>query len=210
MEPLLTFRNLTEMRLQEAKRIHGMKLESIGELSAGIAHEINTPMQFVGTNLSFLREGFDGLLELCNHDKTFRETVSQQEQFTADHEKLADYEEDIAVEYLKEEVPAAFTQTQEGVDRVVRLVQGLKGVAHSDNDQGKQAMDINDIIENTLDVCLNEYKYVADVETHLGSLPRIMAHPGDIGQAILNLIVNTAHTIADVTKEGGRKGTYPH
>lgn len=203
---VLTFRNLTEMRLQEAKLIHGMKLESIGELSAGIAHEINTPMQFVGTNLSFLREGFDDLLKLSSRYKKFRELVSQEKKFKADCDELAEFEEEVDVEYLEEEVPTAFEETKGGVERVIKLVQGLKGFSHSDSGQGKQSVDINAVIENTLVVSLNEYKYVADVETNLGTLPRIMIHPGDIGQVILNLIVNAAHAIADTTDKTGEKG----
>ncbi|MBU0945399.1 MAG: PAS domain-containing protein [Proteobacteria bacterium] len=203
---VLTFRNLTEMRLQEANRIHGMKLESIGELSAGIAHEINTPMQFVGGNLAFLQEGFDDLLTLFNRYKTFRQSVAQEEKFTAACEELLEFEEEIDVDYLKEEVPTAFSQTQEGVDRVIKLVQGLKGFAHSDSNHAKQAMDINTIIENTLVVSRNEYKYVADIETHFNTIPMIMVYPGDIGQVILNLIVNAAHAIGDATAESEEKG----
>ncbi len=203
---VLTFRNLTEMRLQEAKRIHGMKLESIGELSAGIAHEINTPMQFVGSNLTFLREGFADLLELLHRYRKLREILSPHEEYAATCDDLVRFEEEIDVEYLEEEVPRAFDQTQDGVDRVTRLVQGLKGFAHADRSQAKQDTDINAIIENTLVVCRNEYKYVADVETRLGRLPSIKAHPGDIGQVILNLVVNAAHAIADVSEEGQGRG----
>lgn len=203
---VLTFRNLTEMRLQEAKRIHGMKLESIGELSAGIAHEINTPMQFVGSNLTFLREGFADLLALLNRYRRFRESLAGHEEYAATCEELARFEEEIDVEYLEEEVPSAFDQTQDGVDRVTRLVQGLKGFAHADRSQAKQDTDINAIVENTLVVCRNEYKYVAEVETRLGSLPVIRAHPGDIGQVILNLVVNAAHAIAEIIEDGQDKG----
>ncbi|MBU1140268.1 MAG: HAMP domain-containing histidine kinase, partial [Proteobacteria bacterium] len=173
---------------------------------AGIAHEINTPMQFVGGNLSFLREGFDDLLKLINHYHKFRKIVDQEKIFPATCEELAELEEEIDIDYLTEEMPTAFEQTQEGVDRVIKLVQGLKGFAHSDRDRAKQAMDINTIIENTLIVSQNEYKYVADIETNLNTLPRIMVYPGDIGQVILNLIVNAAHAISDITGESGKKG----
>lgn len=204
---VLTFRNLTEMRLQEAKRIHGMKLESIGELSAGIAHEINTPMQFVGSNLSFLRESFADVLELVGRYRKFRETVGDNAEYATLSAELSAYEEEIDVDYLEEEVPGAFEQTRDGVDRVTQLVQGLKGFAHSDSGQGKQSVDINTVIENTLVVSRNEYKYVADVETEFDDLPSIKAHSGDIGQVVLNLVVNAAHAIEDVTGDGNDRGT---
>jgi len=203
---VLTFRNLTEMRLQEAKRIHGMKLESIGELSAGIAHEINTPMQFVGSNLSFLQEGFDDLLELVARYRLLREKTAEVDGLADIAAEVAGFEEEIDIEYLKEEVPAAFAQTREGVERVTRLVQGLKGFAHSDSGEEKHDVDLNGIVENTLVVCRNEYKYVADIETRLGDIPLVKGHAGDIGQVILNLVVNGAHAIAEKVGEGNGRG----
>jgi PAS domain S-box-containing protein len=194
---VLTFRNLTEMKLQEAKRIHGMKLESIGELSAGIAHEINTPMQFIGSNLSFLSEGFEDILELIRRYNSFRKTVCRGTAYADPGKELAELEEEIDIEYLEDEIPKAFEQTQNGVKRVTRLILGLKGFAHSDSGQEKREIDINSIVKNTLIVSTNEYKYVAKVDTILGDIPAFKAHPGDIGQVILNLVVNAAHAIAD-------------
>lgn len=204
---ILVFRNLTEIKLQEAKRIHGMKLESIGELSAGIAHEINTPMQFVASNLDFLREGCNDLLKLSRHYGSFRKRVSSGEDCSEWSKELEEMEEEIDIDYLEEEVPEAFAQTLDGVERVTKLVQGLKGFSHSAGDQNKQEVDINSVIKNTLIVCKNEYKYVAQVLTELGDIPSINGYHGDIGQVILNLVVNAAHTIADKIEEGDEIGT---
>jgi two-component system NtrC family sensor kinase len=197
----LIFRNLTEQRIQDAKRIHGMKLESIGELSAGIAHEINTPIQFIGSNVSFLKEAFDDLLELGNRYGKLRDAIKDRQEFADLLAQIAEQEEIVDLEYLQEEAPKAFEQTIHGVDRVTALVLGLKGFAHVQDNENKAAANVNDIIKNTLIVCTNAYKYVAELETDLGELPMIKVFHGDIGQVILNLIVNAAHAIED------KKGT---
>ena len=202
----LIFRNLTELRLQEAKRIHGMKLESIGELSAGIAHEINTPIQFIGSNVYFLREAFEDLLELTDRYGKLRDAVVGKKEFQPLLDEIAEQEETVDLEYLQEEAPKAFEQTTHGVERVTSLVLGLKGFAHAKDGETKAAADINEIIRNTLIVCTNAYKYVAELETDLGELPAIKVIHGDIGQVILNLVVNAAHAIEDVKGTSDQMG----
>jgi two-component system, NtrC family, sensor kinase len=202
----LIFRNLTEQRLQEAKRIHGMKLESIGELAAGIAHEINTPIQFIGSNVAFLSEAFVDLLELIDRYGKLRETLTGKIEYQNLLSKIAEQEDVADVDYLKEEAPKAFEQTIDGVERVTALVLGLKGFAHAKDSESKVAADINEIIRNTLVVCTNTYKYVAEVETELGDLPMVKIFYGDISQVILNLIVNAAHAIEDVKGSSSQMG----
>jgi two-component system, NtrC family, sensor kinase len=203
----LIFRNLTEQRLQEAKRIHGMKLESIGELAAGIAHEINTPIQFIGSNISFLHEAFADLLELVHRYGTLREAVLENAEYRNLMSKIVEQEDRADVDYLEEEAPKAFEQTISGVERVTKLVLGLKGFAHAKDTENKISSDINEIIQNTLIVCANAYKYVAELTTELGILPMVKVFPGDIGQVILNLIVNAAHAIEDVKGTTGQMGS---
>jgi PAS domain S-box-containing protein len=202
----LIFRNLTESRLQEAKRIHGMKLESIGELSAGIAHEINTPIQFIGSNVFFLREAFEDLLELTNRYGQLRDAVAGKNEFRQLLEEITEQEDAVDLEYLREEGPKAFEQTTDGVERVTKLVLGLKGFAHVKDGETKTPADINEIIRNTLIVCTNAYKYIAELETDLRELPLVKVFHGDIGQVILNLVVNAAHAIEDVKETSGRMG----
>ena len=200
---VLIFRNLTEQRVKEASRIHSMKLESIGVLAAGIAHEINTPIQFIGSNLTFLQESFQDILQLLATYGQLKEAVQagapQVDDLLAE---IARLEESADIEYLEEEAPKAFEQTRHGVDRVTKLVLGLKGFAHSGDGESKRAADINEIINNSLIVCQNAYKYVARMELELGELPAIKVYPGDIGQVIVNLVVNAAHAITEHT--GGK------
>jgi len=195
---LLIFRNLTEQKLQEASRIHSMKLESIGVLAAGIAHEINTPVQFIGSNLSFLQESFQDILHLLEAYAKLKNTIESGEGDTgALLEEITRLEDEADVEYLTEETPTAFEQTKNGVERVTKLVLGLKGFAHSGDGESKRPADINEIISNSLVVCQNAYKYVANMELTLEELPSIKVYPGDIGQVIVNLVVNAAHAIGD-------------
>jgi PAS domain S-box-containing protein len=198
---IVTFRNLTKMRMEESKRIHSMKLVAIGELSAGIAHEINTPVQFIGSNISFLKESFDDILALLKSYQNLAEAVQGDEKYKEMIEQLQELEEDVDLEYLEEETPTAFAQTVHGVERVTELVQGLKGFAHSGTEDHKSGADINDIVKNALMVCKNTYKYIAELKTSFEELPSVKVFPGDIGQVIVNLIVNAAHAIEENKEE---------
>jgi PAS domain S-box-containing protein len=194
---ILTFRNLTEQRLQENKRIHRMKLMAIGELSAGIAHEINTPVQFIGSNISFMGESFQDLLKLLKAWRKLGEIVQKEPYCHVLLQEIAEIEATADIDYLEEEVPKAFEQTLHGVKQVTDLVQGLKGFAHSGTEGEKTASDINNIINNALLVSRNVYKYVAELETNLGALPPVKVYPGDIGQVVINLVINASHSIEE-------------
>lgn len=194
---VLTFRNITEQKLNEGKRVHSMKLIAIGELSAGIAHEINTPVQFIGSNISFLQDSFEDLLKLIGKYEQLKGAVREVDGLGALVQEIEELEAEVDVEYLAEEGPKALDQTQHGVERVSELVKGLKGFAHTGQNETKIGCDINEIIKNSLIVCTNAFKYVAHLETDLAELPTVNAFPGDIGQVIVNLIVNAAHAISE-------------
>jgi PAS domain S-box-containing protein len=203
---VITFRNLTEQRLQEAKRIQSMKLESIGELAAGIAHEINTPIQFIGSNIDFLRDGFEDVVQVIKAYTGLRDKLTGSAEHADILDTIAEAEENADLSYLEDEIPKAFEQTIDGVKRVTKLVLGLKGFAHSGAGEHKTNADINEIITNSLIVCHNAYKYVAELSTELGDLPTIKAYPGDIGQVIVNLVINAAQAIAEQKEKTGAMG----
>lgn len=203
---VIIFRNLTAQKLIEAKRINGMKLESIGELSAGIAHEINTPIQFIGNNISFLEESFRDVMEVLGKCKGFCNELAEQELFPDQVTLIKEAIDQADIEYLEEEVPEAFSQTQDGVERVTKLVLGLKGFAHSSNNDVKADTDINLVISNATIVCRNAYKYVADLVFEAGRIPTVKAFGGDIGQVIVNLLVNASHAIEERFKETEERG----
>ena len=181
------------------------KLESIGQLAAGIAHEINTPTQYIGDNVRFLKDAFQDLTGLlANYNRLL--AAAQGNTLSGETVK----EITAAVEltdagYLLEEIPKAIEQTLEGVTRVSKLVGAMKDFSHPGT-KDKVLLDLNRAIESTITVARNEWKYVADMETDYdASLPPLLCLPGEFNQIILNLIVNAAHAIAEVAAKGGNE-----
>ena len=200
----LILADLTERKKLEGQLLHMQKMESVGHLAAGIAHEINTPIQFVGDNLCFLQEGFGDLLGMVDRCWTLAKEDRGDRQ---EREKvLAAIEADSDVVYLRKEVPRALEQSREGVRRVAEIVRAMKEFSHPGGKE-KTTVDVNRCIETTLTISRNEWKYVAEAETHLaGDLPPVPGWPGDLNQVLLNLIVNAAHAILEAKRgeEGGK------
>ena len=198
-------REATEREQVEVELRHAQKLESVGRLAAGVAHEINTPIQFIGDSAHFLQEAWQDLTKL--HD-TVRLIVAELpvEQRDPALARLAAAEQTLDYEYLREEGPRAFARTFDGVQRVASIVRAMKEFAHPEGRE-KTLADLNRAIESTVTVAKNELKYVADVELDLGELPPVLCHLGDLNQVFLNLLVNAAHAIEDVVGKSGQKGT---
>ena len=195
-------RNTTEERYLRAQLMQAQKLESIGQLAAGIAHEINTPTQYVGDNVSFLQDGFTDLNKL----------MSEYDNVLAEHQngaippeliaKIRSVAQEVDVEYLRQEIPQAIVQAMEGIERISSIVRAMKQFAHPASKE-KVATDINKAVKNTVTVSRNEWKYVAEMTTELDpDLPLVECLPGEINQVLLNIIVNAAHAIGDVVGDG--------
>ncbi|MEJ2528619.1 MAG: ATP-binding protein [Gammaproteobacteria bacterium] len=184
------------------------KLEAIGQLAAGIAHEINTPIQFVGDNARFIRDSFAELERYAEVLDRLVSVAKLGQVPTELFEEAAQLADEIDYHYLREEIPQAIEQSMEGIERVAGIVRAMKEFSHPDVDE-KTPIDLNAAIQTTIMVCRNEWKYDAEMETDLDpDLPLVPCLPGEINQVILNIIVNAAHAIRDVidTHEG-EKGT---
>jgi signal transduction histidine kinase len=182
-------------RLAELSQRHAQKLESVGRLAAGIAHEINTPIQFVGDNIRFLRDAFADLLRLRDAYQEVGGAAGDRAALDAALAEVARSEIEIDLEFLIDEVPQAIDHSIDGVGRVATIVGAMKAFGYTNNEE-KAPVDLNEAIRNTLVVANSELKYVADVRTDLRELPRVWCHVGDLNQVVLNLAVNAAHAIA--------------
>jgi PAS domain S-box-containing protein len=205
---ILLARDITERKIIESQLAQAQKLESIGQLAAGIAHEINTPTQYVGDNTRFLQDAFQDLSQLVER---YAEVPAALKAGASPEELVALLEavaEEADLEYLKEEIPKAVQQSLEGVERVSKIVRAMKEFSHPGAEE-KTAIDINSAIESTVTVARNEWKYVAEMVTSFDpDLPLVPCLPGEFNQVILNLIINAAHAIAEVVgRGGGEKGT---
>ncbi|GAB4137914.1 MAG: hypothetical protein Kow0040_24900 [Thermogutta sp.] len=203
-----SFRDVSERKMLEAKVRQAQKMESIGQLAAGIAHEINTPVQYIGDNTSFVLDAFrdmEGIVKTCLELQHQADNVSVREEILT---KLLERIRAADLEYLSEEVPNALRETLDGVKRVANIVLAMKEFAHPGGGT-KQAVDLNRAVQNAVTVARNEWKYVADVELELDpSAPKVTCFPDDMNQVILNLIVNAAHAIAEkVGPDSKNKGT---
>jgi PAS domain S-box-containing protein len=198
---VVTFRDVTEMQRAELESRHDQKLESLGRLSAGLAHEINTPIQYVGDNTRFLASAYADMLELL---LVYRDcmALSLGELGWAERTVRAQQAETKAdVEYLAAEIPTAVSQSLEGIERVAALVRAMKSFSYKDTAEQSYA-DLNEAIRTTLTVASNEVKYVADVVLDLAELPEVMCQRGDLSQVFLNLLVNAADALADKPERG--------
>jgi PAS domain S-box-containing protein len=201
---VVVFRDITALKERQRQEIttrHDQKLESLGRLSAGIAHEVNTPIQFVGDNTRFLASACREMLDLL---LVYRECLSGTSGYLPWQERLkkaTDAEQAADVDYLAEEVPLAVAQSLEGIERVASLVRAMKSFSYKDSDTASYA-NLNEALETTLTVARNEVKYVADVALDLGELPDVLCHLGDLNQVFLNLLVNAADALQGRAERG--------
>jgi PAS domain S-box-containing protein len=176
------------------------KLESVGRLAAGIAHEINTPTQYVGDGVYFLHSAFDDFNQLLDGWRNAIDALPQNPEYGALRLEVAGLTAKYDLDFLRTEIPKAFERTSDGVARVTNIVKAMKEFAHPDANEQSPA-DLNHAIETTLLVASNEYRYFAKVHTEFAELPSVVCNVGELNQVFLNLIVNAAHAIHDAGRD---------
>lgn len=194
---LLIAEDVTDQKSEESRLMQAQKLQSIGQLAAGIAHEINTPIQYVRDNLRFLQDSFAEmrpLLELYQRIASGFRNGAPLEDLVA---TLVQTAEQADIDFCLAETPDAIGQSLEGVERVTAIVRAMKDFSHPGSEE-KAPVDINRAIRSTVTISRNEWKYVADVELDLDpELPATPCLAGPLNEVILNILVNAAHAVGE-------------
>lgn len=191
-------RDISDQLIIEAQLRQSQKLESIGELAAGIAHEINTPTQYVSSNIQFLKDSFVTYEKMLDHCRKLIEKVLTMED-GASCALLHDFAENLLdekeLQYLKEDIPQALSESESGLKRVAEIVRSVKQLAHP-GEMNKSYHRLNEIAKDAVTVSANEWKYVAEISAEYDEdLPAVYCLKGEVGQVVLNLIINGAHAI---------------
>ncbi len=200
----LFVRDISAARRLETELRQAQKLESVGRLASGIAHEINTPIQFVSDSCHFVRESFAAMRTLlAGYGSLLTSPTTLPSERVIERMRQLDEEADLA--YVEESMPKALDTMADGLQRVAELVAGMKTFAHPDQRE-MLPVDLNRALASTLVIARNEYKYVADLRTDFVQLPPVTCHAGEVNQVILNIIVNAAHAISEVVAGTDSRG----
>ncbi len=200
-------RDVTQELAIEQQLLQSNKLEAIGTLAAGIAHEINTPLQYVRDNTKFLEGACRDLFALHERYRRFCHTVAAAEKFAEEVAALTDFEEEIDLAFITEETTKAIRESLGGLEGIAAIVKAMKEFSHPGSPD-KQPEDINQLIQSTVTVSRSEWKHYADISFALDQdLPPVPVFSGQIKQVFLNIIVNAAQAIAvKVAESDGEKG----
>jgi two-component system, NtrC family, sensor kinase len=200
-------RDITERKVLEFQLAQAQKLESVGRLAAGVAHEINTPIQYVSDNIEFLRGAFRNLSQLLRLYDELHADARNGDIRPDLVRRISEAAEGMDLGYIAGEIPSAVDQSAEGAGRVAQIVRAMREFAHPGGVE-RTAVDLNRAIRSTVLVARNEWKYVAEMTERLDpQLPLVKVVPGEFNQVMLNLIVNAAQAIAEAIKnKPGTKG----
>lgn len=186
-----------ELEKAQADLLQAEKLATVGQLAAGIAHEINTPIQFIGDNVHACSDMFNSLVSLLNEYRGVMNQIEKDGRFQGDLKKIRDAEERADIEFILSDAPVAFTQTFHGVERVSKIVQAMKNFSHARNGGLKELFDVNSALDDTLTIASGQLKHTAEVVTDFGEIPMIEGCVGELNQVFLNILINATHAIED-------------
>jgi signal transduction histidine kinase len=192
-----------DLKQTQSQLVQSEKLASIGQLAAGVAHEMNTPVGFVAGNFQTLERHVKKILDLlAMHDKLAGQAEdSGDPQLKTVVEGIGQFREDTQIDFILEDIQRLFVDSKEGVSRTVKIIQNLRDFSRIDQPGSRDEYDLNEGIKATLVMAKNEIKYDADVETDLSELPPIYCHCGQINQVLLNILVNAAQAIKSQERE---------
>lgn len=198
--------DITRKKVFESQMVHSQKLEAIGQLAAGIAHEINTPVQYIQGNITYLQDTWNDILELL---KKYSALILGLQQGKSDPqllEEISALQEALDLEFLAEDIPQALKESLEGVERVTKIVKSMKDFSHP-GEQEKAPTDLNKALESTITISRNEWKYHCDLTADFApDLPLVPCFRDEINQVFLNIIVNAAQAIKEKIEERGEEG----
>ncbi|HEY2407482.1 MAG TPA: ATP-binding protein [Polyangiaceae bacterium] len=197
--------DLAAIQRLEIELGHAEKLRAVGQLASGIAHEINTPIQFANDSVHFLKGAVVDIFSLLEAARMLADSVEAGGDGRAELASYRSKAQEVDLAYLDEECPKAFEQAQEGLMRVAQIVMAMKEFGRPDQRE-KVLIDVNRCVTSTLTVAHNELKYAADIRLELAELTPVPCYPGELSQVLLNLLVNAAHAIADRHAAAGRMG----
>ncbi|MDF3071226.1 MAG: histidine kinase, gyrase and HSP90-like ATPase family protein [Polyangiaceae bacterium] len=199
-------RTLSELRHAQAQLLESNKLEAIGQLAAGVAHEINTPIQYVSDNTGFLETAFQQLVQVLDETSRVVASLTAEEHAPPPLRDLTEKFRTMRLDWLREEIPRAIAESMDGLERVSTIVSAMKDFSHPSAAE-KEMTDLHDAIMTTVTVARHEWKYVAEIETQFdAAVPSVPCLRNELNQVILNLIVNAAHAIAERLGDSSSKG----
>lgn len=197
--------DVTEARRLVREMAQGQKLESVGRVATGVAHEINTSVQFISDSVRFVRHALKDVPRALADYRALAADVLSGKDVTAQARRASETDEAADVDYFLKNAPDALDRALEGIGRVGSVVRSMTEFAHPDS-RIKSDVDINRSIRMTLNMARNEYKSVAELVTDFGEIPAVRCHAGDINQVVLNLLLNAAHAIGDAVRGTTGKG----
>ncbi|WP_236216317.1 ATP-binding protein [Pseudomonas rhodesiae] len=182
---------IDERKQLESQLVQSEKLASLGQLAAGVAHEINNPVGFISSNLSTLDSYFNQLQQMLDAYRQVEDSLASAEQRDA----LKALRNELELDFLKEDIPILIKESKEGIGRVVQIVKDLKNFSRVDNDQTWQWANLQQGIDSTLNIVASELKYKADVIKQYSALPEIECLASQLNQVVMNLVINAAQAM---------------